>query len=353
MNNYLNGPFNVSFGELPNNLIVRNNEFDYITSVFESDTPETKVISITGARGCGKTVLLTQVKKYFDDLDNWFTVDINPIDDVMEQIVSKLYDKIRSKKLFIDAEIDFSFKGFGISVKENKLNNTMYTYLDKILKYLKKKNYRVLITIDDISSNDYVKKFTHSYQSMIREGYYLFLLITGLYENIEKIENNKSLTFLARTPKLYLNKLSLKAITYSYMDCLNLTEDEAVKIAKQTNGYAYAFQLLGNILYKSEKTKVDKEVLRTFDTLLDENSYSLIWKSLTNKEKNFIFMIVKYDGKNKEIIENTAITNSYIQIYKKRLVKKGILDEATRGTLVFSLPRFKEFAEFEMKLEED
>ena len=127
MNNYLNGPFNVSFGKLPNNLIVRNNEFDYITSVFESDTPETKVISITGARGCGKTVLLTQVKKYFDNLDNWFTVDINPIDDVMEQIVSKLYDKIRSKKLFIDAEIDFSFKGFGISVKENKLNNTMYT----------------------------------------------------------------------------------------------------------------------------------------------------------------------------------------------------------------------------------
>ena len=48
MNMSLNSPFNVSFGEKPNNLIERNDEFRQITSVFDSENPETKIMIITG-----------------------------------------------------------------------------------------------------------------------------------------------------------------------------------------------------------------------------------------------------------------------------------------------------------------
>lgn len=348
-----NSPFNVSFGEKPNNLIERSEEFNQITSVFDNDNPETKIIILTGARGVGKTVLLSSIKKYYDNLDNWISLDANPNLDILEQLASKIYEYGKIKKLFLKTEFNFSFKGLGFSIKGDNPVSSIQVLLDKMLKYLKDKNVKVLITIDDIISNDEVKIFAHAYQSFIREGYLLYFIATGLYENIEKLSNEKNLTFLSRAPKLYLGKLNLKAITYSYMDIFNIDEDAAIKIAKQTNGYAYAYQLLGSILYKNDKKKVDKEVLRKYDLYLDDNSYSLIWNSLSSNEKKILYAVVNTNATIKEIINNSNLTNSSIQVYKKQLVKKGIIDDSTRGKLEFVLPRFKEFVLFQYKIENE
>ena len=348
-----NSPFNVSFGEKPNNLIERSEEFNQITSVFDNDNPETKIIILTGARGVGKTVLLSSIKKYYDNLDNWISLDANPNLDILEQLASKIYEYGKIKKLFLKTEFNFSFKGLGFSIKGDNPVSSIQVLLDKMLKYLKDKKVKVLITIDDIISNEEVKIFAHAYQSFIREGYLLYFIATGLYENIEKLFNEKNLTFLSRAPKLYLGKLNLKAITYSYMDIFNIDEDAAIKIAKQTNGYAYAYQLLGSILYKNDKNKIDKEVLRKYDLYLDDNSYSLIWNSLSSNEKKILYAVVNTNATIKEIINNSNLTNSSIQVYKKQLVKKGIIDDSTRGKLEFVLPRFKEFVLFQYKLENE
>ena len=348
----MNSPFTIVFGEKPNNLIKRPNDFNNITSIFDSGTPETKIITITGPRGCGKTVLLTSIKNYYDEKDNWITVDVNPNDDILEQIAAKIYESGKLKKLFLKAEFNFSFKGIGFSIQGQDPVSSIYILLEKMFKYLKDKDKRILITIDDVSNTEFIKKFASSYQSFIRESYPIFLLMTGLYENVEKIEKNKNLTFLARTPKIYLDKLNLRAITLSYMDVFNISQDDAIKLAKQTNGYAYGFQLLGSILYKNNKTKVDKDVLSKYDLSLEDNAYSLMWDELSNVEKNLLFLLVKYNGQTKEMINNSDFNNSSFQVYKKRLTKKGIVDDSLRGKLSFSLPRFKEFVEFQMKLEE-
>ena len=255
------------------------------------------------------------------------------------------------KKLFLKTEFNFSFKGIGFSIKGDEPVSNIQVLLEKMLKYLKDKNVKVLVTIDDISSNQDVKVFSHAFQSFIREGYLIYFLATGLYENIEKLSNEKNLTFLSRAPKIYLNKLNIKAITYSYMDILNVNEEEAIRIAKQTNGYAYGYQLLGSILYKSQKKKIDNDVLRKYDLSLDDNSYSLIWNSLSQNEKKIMYSIVNTNSSIKEIITDSGLTNSSIQVYKKQLVKKGLLDDSKRGKLDFMLPRFKEFVEFQYKIE--
>lgn len=347
-----NSPFNITFGERPNNIIQRNNDFEMITNVFDSESPETKILVITGPRGCGKTVLLSSIKKYYDENDNWITVDINPNDDILEQLAAKIFESGKVKKLFIKTEFNFSFKGIGFSIKGKEPISNVYALLDKMFIYLKGKKVKVLITIDDISSNEFTKVFSHSYQSFLREKYDTYLLMTGLYENIDKLEKITNLTFLARAPKIYLNKLSLRAITLSYMSIFKITENDALLLAKQTNGYAYGYQLLGSILYKSNKTKIDEEVLNKYDILLEDNSYSLIWDSLSNSEKKILFSIVKTRGTINEIIIDSGFNNSYIQVYKKKLIKKGILEDGIRGKLIFSLPRFQEFVEFQRKIEE-
>lgn len=344
--------FNISFGEIPTNYISRNEELENIISIFQSQTPQTKSLAITGPRGCGKTVLLSKAKKYFDSLDNFITIDVNPYSNILEQLASQIYEKGKLKKYFLKKEFDFSFHGFSFSITGSNPVSNINTLLDIMLKYLLDKNIKLLIIIDDIDSSTYVKEFVYSYQSYLREGYLVFLLTTGLYENISKLENTNNLTFLLRTPKITLTNLNYRAIAYSYESIFEIDINEAIKLAKITKGYAYAYQLLGNILYNNNTTSLTKKVLREFDLALDENVYSKIWSSLTNVEKTIIKSICKSNNI-KDIIIDTKYKNGIIQTYKKRLLKQGLISDNERGKINFSLPRFKEFVEIQIAFEEE
>ena len=350
--NKIENPFTISFGVEPYNVILRNTDLNDIINIFSSQNPQSKTLTITGPRGSGKTVLLSQTKKYFDNLDNWICVDLNPNDDMLEQLAALIFDKGKIKHLFLKAEFNFSFSGFGITITGSEPVSNVYALLDKMLAYLKKKDIRLLILVDDVSNNEYMKKFIPAYQNIIRNEYQAFLLMTGLYENIYKLERSDNLTFLARTPKIQLGLLNLRSITYEYMKIFNIDMDNALELAKTTNGYAYAFQLLGSILYNDGKTKIDDEILRKYDILLEDNSYSLIWESLSTNEKKILLSIAS-SNEIKDIINDTNMSNSSIQVYKKNLEKAGLIDTQTRGQINFVLPRFKEFVQFKKKLLEN
>lgn len=178
--------------------------------------------------------------------------------------------------------------------------------------YLKKKNKRVLITIDDVSSNQNMRSFVCTYQQMIREGYPIFLLMSGLYENVSELERNKSLTFFLRTPKPILKPLNLASIAYSYKKFLNIDDAKAATYAKLTKGYAYAYQLLGSLLYKNG---TDSDVLDEYDLKLNENAYSLIWETLTPKERATLKEVANSE-KNKDILSSLEMNNGNPQTYK-------------------------------------
>ncbi len=86
----MNNPFNVTFGELPNSLVSREEEIKLIKDSFDLESPETKVYVISGLKGCGKTVLLTYLSKTFKD-EGYITIDLNPFEDLNEQFAAKLY----------------------------------------------------------------------------------------------------------------------------------------------------------------------------------------------------------------------------------------------------------------------
>ena len=345
----VNNPFNISFGEEPTELIQRTEEYTEIINNFKSDTSSSKALIISGPRGTGKTVLLSQIKKAFDEYDDWITVDLNPFTNMLENLASKLYDKGKLKKLFLNHEFNFSFHGLSFSISGKDPITNVNTLLEVMLKYLKEKNKKVLILIDDIASNDNVKAFIYSYQSFLRDSYNIFLLMTGLFENISELENSNNLTFLLRTPKIFLKNLNLRAITISYENIFNLNTDEALKLTKLTNGYAYGYQLLGNLLYKNNTNKISKKILSDYDISLEDNVYGKIWSQLSDKDKDLCYSICE-SNKVSDILTKTNLNNSTLQVYKKRLEKQGIIDTSTRGKITFVLPRFKEFVEFQKKL---
>lgn len=344
-------PFNITFGKEPFSIISRENELNMIYDSFLSNSPNTNVYILTGIRGSGKTVAMAGVVNYFKKKKDYICVELNPESDMLEQLASKIYDEANLKKLFIKTEFNFSFKGIGFSISnENKLSNVS-SFLKKELEYLSNKNIKVLISIDEVISNNYMKIFSHEFQSFLRENYKVFLIMTGLYNNISSLENQKSLTFLYRAPKIYLETLNSMAIANSYQNIFDIDEKESIILSKLTKGYAYAYQLLGNLLFESNSTKANKKILQRYDELLYENAYNIIYKELTNKEKEILKLAVT-NQENSFILNELKISNSQYSNYKKNLEKKGII-EFDRKKISFKLPRFKEFLSFIIELEKE
>ena len=149
--------------------------------------------------------------------------------------------------------------------------------LELILKTIRKRNKRLLVTVDEVSNTSYMKEFASSFQIMIRQDLPFFLIMAGLYENIHNLEDEKNLTFLYRAPKYYMDPLSSSAIVRSYKQILDITEDDAQKMADLTKGYPFAYQALGKYVWDSPEHMLDDEVLFRFDEALELYVYNKIW----------------------------------------------------------------------------
>ena len=101
-------PYTLVFGKEPAQMIARHMQTAEIIDTFNSDNPSQQVYIITGVRGAGKTVLMTDVAKRLQKNDIWITVELNPERDMLETLVSKLSSNHTLAKLFQSAKINLS-----------------------------------------------------------------------------------------------------------------------------------------------------------------------------------------------------------------------------------------------------
>jgi len=184
--------FILTFGKQPYNYINRINDTNQIIESFIKDEPTEQLYLITGVRGSGKTFLLSTVSKYFEDQQDWIVVDLNPNNDIAEELVAKLYQNNKLKYLFVKKEFNFSFHGISINIEGDSPTLTADCWLERIVDKLTKDGKRMLITIDEATSTSTMRSFAHMFQSLIRKNYSVFLLMAGLYENISELQNNKA-----------------------------------------------------------------------------------------------------------------------------------------------------------------
>ena len=340
----MNNPFTLIFGKEPKSLISNSGQFDSIKDSFLSDSPTTTVELITGVRGSGKTVMLTRLSKYFSALKDWIVVELNSETDMLEYLASSVYEQANMKFRFLKKEFSFSFRGLSISLSGEKPVSNVVTLLEQMFEVIKKKGKKVLICIDDISNNKNVKTFVQQYQIFIRKDYPLYLLMTGLYENVRSLQNGKSLAFLYRAPSTNIGSLNLMEIADSFEGTLKVSREEAVKMAKLTNGYAFAYQVLGYVFFESGKTELDQRILKEFDGKLREYVYEKIYFDLPENEQKIVNALVDLDvGKVSEIMKAVNMDKKSFSQYRDKLIKKGIISSNRWGEVAFALPRFKEF----------
>ncbi len=341
-----NNPFSLMYGRSPYSLIARPEQYEEILSTFNNQNPSTFAYLITGIRGSGKTVMLRSIYNYLSKLDDWITIDINSQGNIIKDLSEKLLIEGNKFKLFLNWSIRLDAKIFSLQIGNKETITNPEIIFEKLLKKANENNKKVLITIDEVTSSNEIKKFANFYQSMIGKNYNIFLLMTGLKNNINTLISSNTSSFLSRTPKVNLTPLNEVSIAKEYEKLLKIDFSLAVSLSKLTKGYAFAYQVLGYLFFESDKKEINDDLLKNYDKYLESNGYNIIWKDLTNKEQELCFAIADSSNQDtKEIMKLSNMKESNFQNYRNKLIEKEIIYAPGYGKIDFTLPRFKEFIE--------
>ncbi len=345
----MSNPFTLVFGKKPVQYVSRIVQTNRIIEDYEAVPAVNQIYMVTGVRGSGKTVMMTNIADILSKRDDWIVVELNATRDLLQSLASRLYAVPRLHDCFLKAKLDFSAFGLGVSIENAAPVTDVEDMVAKMLDQLQKLGKRLLITIDEVVYSEQMKVFASAFQIFMRQEYPIFILMAGLYENIYELQNNKSLTFLYRAPKIILEPLNLTAVRQHYKNIFALEEEKAERMAALTRGYPFAFQVLGYLYWEHRDTMTLNEILPEYDQYLEEYVYSKIWLEISEKDKEILQVLaVSGEIKVKNLREKLGLASEQFSVYRERLKRKGVIDTRQYGMVSMALPRFEEFIKMRM-----
>jgi hypothetical protein len=242
--------------------------------------------------------------------------------------------------------------GFGLEIQDAAPITNIQEAARQMLLSLKKHGKRVLVTVDELRNSGPTREFALAFQSFIREELPIFFLSTGLYENVSDLQHEKGSTFFLRAPKIDMEPLGISDIADNYQGNFGLGREEAVRMARMTGGYSFAFQVLGYYTWKADG---DFDGVRDkYRNYLFNYSYDMIWSEFSQMDREFAYGIARsVDGKTADIRQITGWGSDKIGPYRQRMKKRGLVNLTRYGYTTFILPLFDEFviSRYEMMMD--
>lgn len=203
----MNNPFTLSFGKKPLQYISRIMQTNQIIESFNAEIPSNQIF-----------IMMTNIADEIRADESWIVVELNPMRDLLQSLAAKIYGIPEMHARFLKARLDFSAFGLGVSIEDAVPVTDIESVIERMLEQIQQDGKRLLITIDEAANSENIRIFASSFQIFLRRDYPIYLLMTGLYENLYDLQNDKSLTFLYRAPKLMLEPLNYTAVRKHYME---------------------------------------------------------------------------------------------------------------------------------------
>ena len=339
--------------------LIETHYSDDIIMNFESRESYKYIYKIVGLRGSGKSVEYSLVMNHFRNKENWLVYAISAGGEALKTIIAMMSkedfidDKQHSKIYTQEASIGGGAAFISTGIKTNKALQTKdneHYYSDEaafkeMLSQAKEHGYHVLIGVDDIAKTDSMVNFLSVLGStMLEPDKDIRFICTGLSKNIEDFVSVPHLSFFVRSDTVVMEPLNLYNIAQKYRELLGTSKTEAVELARFTNGYAYAYQVLGEICFSHNKNVIDEEIKDAFDDTIAPQ-YDLIWSTLTNAEKELVKIIVNTETEQVADIKAKMHNPSSFASLRDRLIKKHFISSQERGRVSVFLPRFKQYVD--------
>jgi hypothetical protein len=351
-------PFNPQFGVKPDSFVGRDQIIgDFLSGLDFTNSPYRTTI-LTGLRGSGKTSLLSDISVLVRKRE-FISVNVTAHDGMLEEIIGELNRKSKkwiSKTISKIESVSVGVLGISFAVTRDSKSEVFgfrHTATD-ILEELSKHDIGVVFTIDEVHNDTKeMQEFIIAYQHFVRERRNIALLMAGLPNAVYELLNNKVLTFLRRSNRIFLHNIDTTLIDKLYKDVF-LTYDKnpagiVSEAAVLTSGYPYLVQLIGYYLWEITDKKINRAKLnfcmKQAKQDLFQNVHALVYRDLSAKDKEFVRAMCEDESISRfaDIISRMDVEKGYATKYRQRLLDSGLVQREGYGELSFALPFMREF----------
>ncbi len=352
-------PFTPTFGKVPPYLAGREEIIDEMAQAFTNGPGDPNLSTIiVGARGTGKTALLTCIANEAASL-GWITASVSAAPGMLDDILQRA--KEAAEEYVSDAE-KVSIREIGIpqilSVRlerssEEKPN--WRTKMNRLFKEFEPLGIGLLITVDEVTVKlDEMVQLASVYQHFVRENKRVALIMAGLPYQVSELVNDSRVSFLRRARRQTLGRLPDAEIENALLATVEdagkrIGEAALLEAVSAIDGFPYMMQLVGYRSWaasRSEEITVS-DVKRGAKQAADEFRLGVIettFRELSPMDIRFCEAMAEDKGGSRlsDVAARMGVKSNYASQYKKRLLTAGVI-EASSGFIRFAIPGFAEY----------
>lgn len=354
-------PFKPTAGAEPPVLAGRDGIlYDFEMGLEEGVGAPGRLMRITGPRGSGKTVLLTELGD-IARRRGWRVLDVTAAERLPELICRRLE---KSSDAEYELEVDLVVvKASARLGDKGESADDVYEALGRSARALTKHGKGLLVTIDEIqdASIGEVREIAVAIQHLIREKQNIAFIFAGLTSGVMDLLGEGGPTFLRRAYPEELGTIptdEVAAALRSTIEKNGMAIDDAAltAAADATAGYAYLIQLVGYNIWRCSQIRregdegsiLEEDVQRGIRMARDDFDRCVLEAAIGHLPKTameYLLAMTEDHGASStgEIAARLGVGASSLTSTRKLLVSRQIIEPTARGYVAFSIPFMREY----------
>ncbi len=353
-------PFKPTAGAEPPVLVGRERVIeDFRDGIEEGVGAPGRLMRITGPRGSGKTVLLTELgdiaKSY-----GWTVVDVAATAGLIERVQRALPNSLAQAEVSLEANLGFVTAHAG--ARQETPAPDLRTVLTNVTEQLTAKDRGLLITVDEVQdgNEEEFRELATTIQHLIRERLNIAFVFAGITTGVMDLVNGKALTFLRRAKAEELAAIPTRDVAASFSETfdqagLTATKYQLSNMAEATQGYAYLIQLVGYGVFaegrrhaSSSRSLTTIDVERGIDRAYADFSDAVLLPALDELPKRsieYLLAMTEDDGKSGTgtIATRMGLDAAQLTATRRQLIERQVIEAPSRGLVRFAIPLLREY----------
>lgn len=353
-------PFKPTAGAEPPILVGRDVVLeDFEIGIEEGVGAPGRLMRITGPRGSGKTVLLTELGD-IARRHEWRVVDVTATEHLPELICRRLE---KTAGLDYSVELDLMVVKAKAQKDDPQQSEDIYEVMERTVSKLTKDGKGLLVTIDEVqdASIEDIRTIAVAVQHLIRERLNIAFVFAGLTAGVMNLLGEDGPTFLRRAYPEELDTIPIGEVAAAFQatfekNDVQIDEDALTEAAEATAGYAYLIQLVGYYVWRSAQVRMGKlmksismedvkdgvvAARREFDRTVLDTAIACLPK--TAMDYLLAMAENRLASSTGEIAERLGISASSLSSTRKLLVSRQLIEPTARGYVDFSIPFLREY----------
>lgn len=359
-------PFKPTAGATPPVLVGREAIVDEFQESIDDGPGAPGLLQLlAGARGVGKTVMLTELGDVA--LTNGWVVihetgGPSTLDRIGRQAKSARAELGSPDRK--DGSTSWKLKSPLVEVEHQSRapandERTWFDEVNALLDSLNPHQTGVCITVDEIHSLDdqLLHELATQMQMFIRNDRRIALIMAGLPGAISDLlaGEDKPTTFLRRAERPEMRDVEVADVVAAFLQTFadggrNIDKELAQQCAEATGGYPFMIQLVGYHVWRQGKTgPVTTEHIHAGVKAARARIGNLVHapalKDLSDVDRSFLVHMAADDGPSRvsEVGSRMGRDGNYANVYRGRLIAEGMIYPTSHGLVDFEMPYMREY----------